>query len=73
MDKCPTCDCTHNILHLYTQRMDTVWRYEQYMKDAKKEGHEACAAFLEELYTHDIAALEKLRKAVVEKAKKGLK
>lgn len=63
-------NCNHNLVHQLAVKLDSLWRYDTYIKDAKKEGHNECVRVWEKLKKEDAKDVELLRKLVVDKCKK---
>ncbi len=64
-------DCCHNLVHHMARVLDDLWRYDQYIKDAKKGKHKQCEKMWRDVAKADAKQLEMLRKMVVAKAKAG--
>lgn len=64
-------NCCHNILHLLNVKVDSLWRYEQYLKDAKKENHARCVQIIQQLMKEDAKDVAMLREELEKKIKAG--
>ncbi len=40
-------NCDYNLMHQLSRKLSFVWRVNQYIKDAKKEGHKECVKMWE--------------------------
>lgn len=59
-------------MHHLARVLDDLWRYDQYIKDAKKDKHPECAKLWQEIAKTDAKQAEKLRVLVNKKAKAGM-
>lgn len=64
-------NCEHNLVHHFARVLDDLWRYDQYIADAKKGGHKECVAMWKKISEADCQQAEMLRKAIIKAAKSG--
>jgi hypothetical protein len=65
-------DCNHNILHLLTIKLDGLWRFDQYLKDAKKARHDQCHALIERMRDEDARDVALLKEMLIGKCQGGM-
>jgi len=68
---CVTCDCNYNVLKQFVKLNQLLWNVDDYIKDAKKAGHKDCQKTLEQLKNDSAKNASRLKKLVLEKARKG--
>ena len=63
-------NCQHNLIHQFSETMDSLWRMNQYIKDAEAEscswGVEFWKKYKESLEKQMVALKEQLEKVVKE-------
>ena len=64
-------NCEHNLVHHFARVLDDLWRYDQYVKDASKNGHKDCAALWKKISAMDAKQAEMLRRALENAVKAG--
>ncbi|MEM4240031.1 MAG: hypothetical protein QXM31_00645 [Candidatus Woesearchaeota archaeon] len=64
-------DCEHNIMHHLVRITDDLWRFDQYIKDAKKCGHHEFASMWKKIADMDKKQLELLKKALKKAVNEG--
>lgn len=62
-------NCDHNIIHTLALKLDALYRYDTFIRDAKKEGHKACSALFNKMRKKDCSDVEELRKILYKKCK----
>jgi len=63
-------NCNHNVLQVLSMKLDLLWRYEQYLKDAKKEKHNKCAQMIMKMVKDDAKHVKGLRDMIIHKCEK---
>ena len=51
--------------------LDDLWRYDQYIKDAKKGKHKECVKLWEQISKQDSKQVAQMRKLIAAKVKAG--
>ena len=69
-EKCMT-NCNHNLVHHLSTRLDGLWRYEQFIKDAEAEGDAVCADMWRKFSEQDEQQIKELQNLIIEKSKTG--
>lgn len=64
-------DCEHDIVHHLARVTDDLWRFEQYIKDAKKCGHHEFAVMWKKIADMNKKQLEMLQKALKKAINEG--
>jgi hypothetical protein len=64
-------DCEHDIVHHLSRVTDDLWRFDQYIKDAKKCGHHEFASMWEKIAEMDAKQLAMLQKALKQAVNEG--
>ncbi|MBI4148713.1 hypothetical protein HY490_05460 [Candidatus Woesearchaeota archaeon] len=62
-------NCDHNIIHMLAMKLDALYRYDTYVKDATKERHKECSALFERMRERDCADVEELRRILYKKCR----
>ena len=63
-------NCDHNIIHQLSNKLDSVWRIDTFIRDAKKQRHSECAKFWQKMKKADEQAANQLLKILGKKAKR---
>lgn len=64
-------NCEHNMVHHFARVLDDLWRYDQYIKDARACKHKDCEALWLEISKMDAQQAKILRAALEKSAKAG--
>lgn len=51
----------YNLLNILTQKLQAIWRYDQYIQDAEKEGCQSCVELWKRLKKIDQSQIQELR------------
>ncbi len=71
MAKTKICDdCTYNCTKQLAQKLDLLWRLDDYIKEAKKMKHSECVKIFERIKKDTKKHAELLRDVLTKKAKK---
>jgi hypothetical protein len=62
-------DHDHDLVHELSKRLDSIWRYDQYIANA--EGHEELQSLWRDCKREDLAMVDRLREMIAAEIRQG--